>query len=62
MNTLIDRVRAHWETRDGVAMPVVLLALVVMTSIAVAALTTATDEQKSARAVREAGGIILIGR
>ena len=55
MNTLIDRVKAHWEVQDGFAMPVVLLQLVVMTTIAVAALTTASDEQKSAQAVREAG-------
>ena len=55
MSKLLDRISAHWEGRDGFAMPVVLLALAVMTTIAVAALTTATDEQKSARAVREAG-------
>ena len=55
MSKLIDKVKAHWEARDGFAMPVVLLAMVVMTTIAVAALTTATDEQKSARSVREAG-------
>ena len=53
MSKLLDRISAHWEGRDGFAMPVVLLALGVMTTIAVAALTTATDEQKSARAVRE---------
>ena len=55
MSKLLDRISAHWEGRDGFAMPVVLLALAVMTTIAVAALTTATDEQKSARAVREGG-------
>ena len=55
MSTLIDKVNVHWEARDGFALPVVLLALVVMTTIAVAALVTASDEQKSARAVREAG-------
>ena len=55
MSTLIDKAKVHWEARDGFAMPLVLLALVVMSTIAVAALTTASDEQKSARAVREAG-------
>ncbi len=55
MSTLIDKAKVHWEARDGFAMPVVILALVVMSTIAVAALTTASDEQKSARAVREAG-------
>ena len=55
MSTPIDKVKAHWEARDGFAMPVVILAMVVMSTIAVAALATASDEQKSARAVREAG-------
>ena len=55
MSKLIDKVRVHWEGRDGFALPIVLLALVVMTTLSVAALTTASDEQKSARSVREAG-------
>ena len=55
MSKLIDNVKVRWEAQDGFAVPVVLLALVVMTTIAVAALTTASDEQKSAQAVREAG-------
>ena len=60
MSKLLDRISAHWEGRDGFALPVVLLALAVMTTIAVAALTTATDEQKSARAVREAGRAFFV--
>ena len=55
MSKLIDKVQAHWKATDGFALPVVLLALVVMTTLSVAALTTASDEQKSARSMREAG-------
>ena len=42
MSRLIDKVKAHWEAQDGFAMPVVILAMVVMSTIAVAALTTAS--------------------
>jgi hypothetical protein len=55
MTVTRDRANPSWGTRDGFAMPVVLLAMVVMTILAAAALTTAGDEQKSAQAVRESG-------
>jgi len=44
----------HWATnRNGFVMPVVILAIVVLGTLTVAALTTATDEVRSSRAMRE---------
>jgi hypothetical protein len=53
MNMGIEPAR-HWATnRNGFVMPVVILAIVVLGTLTVAALTTATDEVRSSRAMRE---------
>ena len=41
------------QSRRGFVLPTVILAITVMSLIAVAALTTATDERRASRATRE---------
>jgi len=56
METEPDR---HWATnRNGFVMPVVILAIVVLGTLTVAALTTATDEVRSSRAMRESSAAL----
>ena len=49
----MDGVRARLGGRQGIVLPVIILGLVVMSTIAVAAVLTAGDEQRSSRATRE---------
>lgn len=49
----IGHARPEQAGRDGFVLPVVIFGLVIMSTLAVAALLTAGDEQKSARAVME---------
>ena len=51
----LNRAKARWCRRDGFAMPAVIFAVAIMSIVAVAALSTSVDEQRTSRAVRESG-------
>ena len=55
MNTLATDKRPRLAGREGFVLPAVIFALAIMSILAVAALRTAGDEQRSSRAVRESG-------
>ena len=53
--TAID-LRSRLAGREGFVMPAVLFVLAILSIFAVAAISTANDEQRSSRAFREANG------
>ncbi len=55
MNSLVSEARARLAHRDGFVIPMIIFALVVMGTVAVAAMLTAGDEQRASRAVHESG-------
>ena len=56
MKRLVIEIRSRLARGEGFALPAVIFALVLMSTVAVAALLTAGDEQLSSRAVRESSG------
>ncbi len=53
-NNFAGRVRSRLRERQGIVLPVIILGLLVMSTLAVAAVITSGDEQRSSQAVREA--------
>ena len=53
MNLSIHSTKARLGSREGFALPAVIFALFVMSSVAVAGLLTSTDERRSSMAVRQ---------
>ena len=53
MNLSIHSTKGRLGSREGFALPAVIFALFVMSSVALAALVTSNDEQRSSRAIRE---------
>ncbi len=56
MNGLLSETRASLRDCEGFAMAMVIFALLLMSTVAVGALLTAGDEQRSSRALGESGG------
>ena len=55
MKVILDRLQQRAPSREGFALPAAMLAMVVMSTLAVAALAISNDEQRTGRAVRESG-------
>jgi hypothetical protein len=53
MDGVLKELLAPIKQRDGFVLPVVIFALLIMSTVVVAAFLTSDDEQRSARAVRE---------
>jgi hypothetical protein len=54
MGNVLSRIRTRYGDTEGIVLPVIILGLVVMSTLAVAAVMTAGDEQKSSQAMRQA--------